>query len=496
MDQNTPKEHFAALCECIWDRLLAEKGITDGEEAKYVREEVVLSAIMGWNICVTSETLAEARKKARATPAEILRHNEYSLPALLDAVELKWREYRDDKIPFAFAELREVDGKPRSCAYYFGETPDSPHLKNVLDLAMQPETIARLLKAATSPDKLEKEIDNLILDHCDVLLPELKEIADSKDEWLIPLSREELERSLEFVLWEQKTRQKRSDILNLFQLFPYLVTSCDKLDEDLKETAKQRTKKIEGSAYPGTIPELILAVWKAYSPTTPPPSAASSFLRDSIHRASDLVSQFFKKGPNFKSLEEPELIEFICDHVAAMGLPKGKQRQTMKVLVAWGLMISDTRHECAPYLGSEEYDFNPKEIMAMKLNVELVGHDCSAVVLVREDMTFDELQDYIVFMFDREPGHLYRFDCDDGCLAIHPEEETDEDDVKLANECYLGHHIDPDEGADFLYDYGDEWQFRITVLDFMKARGNNYPKTIEMTDEPPRDEDEDFEDED
>ena len=179
------------------------------------------------------------------------------------------------------------------------------------------------------------------------------------------------------------------------------------------------------------------------------------------------------------------MIEFICENVAKLNLPKKEFRSTLKALLAWGAAVCAIRES---QLFEEEYDFDEKKLKALRLNVELLGEDMSAVMLVREDMTFEELSDYINFMFDREEGHLYRFECDDGCLAVHPEEETDEDDMFFADACYIGHHLSLDDGANYTYDYGEESNFRIRVEKVMKAKGDNYPRTIEMTGEPPIDE--------
>ena len=184
-------------------------------------------------------------------------------------------------------------------------------------------------------------------------------------------------------------------------------------------------------------------------------------------------------------------MEFICEHVAALNLPKDELRETLKALLAFGGAISAVREANYPGNYEEEYDFDEENLMALRLKVDLLGEDMSAVMLVREDMTFDELSNYINFMFDREEGHLYRFDCDDGCLAIHPEEETDEEGVIFADRCYVGHHLSLDDGADYTYDYGEEWNFHIKVEKIMKAKGDRYPRTIEMTGEDPIDEDDD-----
>ena len=61
----------------------------------------------------------------------------------------------------------------------------------------------------------------------------------------------------------------------------------------------------------------------------------------------------------------------------------------------------------------------------------------------------------------------------------------EEDDMVFADACYVGHHLSLDDGADYTYDYGEESNFRIRVEKVMKAKGNNYPKTIKMNGELP-----------
>ena len=116
--------------------------------------------------------------------------------------------------------------------------------------------------------------------------------------------------------------------------------------------------------------------------------------------------------------EEPNLIEFICEHVSKFKLPEKMQRKTMRDLLAWGLAIETLRiADDEDYFGEEEYDFDLDKIRVFQLRVELLGYDVTADVQVREDMTFQDLHLFLNSLFRRDDDHLYRFDCDDGLIA-------------------------------------------------------------------------------
>ena len=128
---------------------------------------------------------------------------------------------------------------------------------------------------------------------------------------------------------------------------------------------------------------------------------------------------------------------------------------------------------------------NQQHIRVLQLHVKLLGYRCSADVLVREDSTFEELHDFLNPLFNREDDHLYRFECEDGCTAVRDEEDINDDEV-LSSECYVGHHLSPDSGAYYLFDYGDEWEHDISVKKVTALDPKvKYPKVLKITGEIP-----------
>ena len=85
-----------------------------------------------------------------------------ALLPLLDAAELKWREYRNDKNIIASAEVKTVNGKPLVIAYLKDEsTENSSAFKPFSDLMQSPEIQERLKN--TPQEKPEEEIGNIIV---------------------------------------------------------------------------------------------------------------------------------------------------------------------------------------------------------------------------------------------------------------------------------------------------------------------------------------------
>ena len=126
-------------------------------------------------------------------------------------------------------------------------------------------------------------------------------------------------------------------------------------------------------------------------------------------------------------------------------------------------------------------------------------------MLVREDSTFEDLHNFLFDLFERFDEHLYRFECDDGLLAIRPEEKEPDDfddegikDAVLSRDCYVGHHLSPGCGAHYIFDYGDYWEHSITVTKVMKKIPRlHYPKILKIKGEipeqsPAEDDDDDF----
>lgn len=129
---------------------------------------------------------------------------------------------------------------------------------------------------------------------------------------------------------------------------------------------------------------------------------------------------------------------------------------------------------------TEEYDFNEDNIRAFQLHVELLEYDVSADIQVREDMTFEALHKFLNKIFERNGNMLYRFECDDGLIAVCDEEEA-EDEEALSEDCLIGHHLSIGKGAYYIFDNGNEWNHRIIVKEVLVAEPKEqYPKAINM----------------
>ena len=493
MDTNNTKQAFANICERIWKQILSEEALEPEIEAS-MRRVVAQLVMVAWNTCITSESLSEAKDKVVAFAKKVYPENENAANPLLNAVSIKWHDFFDDKTLIASTAVEIIDGQPKAIAYLKGELPAANEATSAFRRFMESPEVQERLKNVP-PEKLNEAIGELVNEYNASLPPVDEEEPKAPNELFeFPLKREFLEETFQLGLWEIPLENKTNMMKNIVKEHSFLAPLCKDYEEHFKSTERVREKG-EDSSYPGSVPELILAIMGAYAHTVDFSEIDEELLAECRDTSKEIVDSFLNQDEFFYEtttvFEESDLMEFICEHVAALNLPKNELRKTLKALLAFGGAISAVREANYPGNYEEEYDFDEENLMALRLKVDLLGEDMSAVMLVREDMTFDELSNYINFMFEREEGHLYRFDCDDGCLAIHPEEETDEEGVIFADRCYVGHHLSLDDGADYTYDYGEEWNFHIKVEKIMKAKGDRYPRTIEMTGEDPIDEDDD-----
>ena len=484
------KQAFANICERIWKQILSEDELEPKIEAS-MRRVVAQLAMIAWNTCNICESLSEAKEKVSEFAKQIYPECDNAANPLLNAVSIKWHDFRDDKTLIASSAVEIVDGKPKAIAYLKGELPAANEATSAFRSFMEsPEVQERLRNVP--PEKLKEEIGKLVAEYNDSLPPVPDSEEEPPDEFFdYPLSREVLETLYKRTLWSIPTDVKLESMKRTLKEQPFLASLCNGYEDCFKTTALKRkelkTKKAR-SSFPGSVPEMVLAISAAYAPTVDYTEIDDDFLSDCTYIAIDLLDSLLDQE-DCQSIaddyEEPDLIEFIYEHVVSLGLPKKEFKKTLKALLVWACSIGVAREAQAPE--EEENDFEKENLQALQLKVDFLGHDVSADMLVREDMTFAELGRYIAFMFDLDDGHLYRFDCDDGCLAIHPDEDTDEEGTIFADVCYIGHHLTLDDGADFLFDYGDENEFRITVEKVMKAHGHKCPETLNMTREPPFD---------
>lgn len=130
----------------------------------------------------------------------------------------------------------------------------------------------------------------------------------------------------------------------------------------------------------------------------------------------------------------------------------------------------------------ESADFDKANPMVLLLHVKLRGFRCYADVLVRENFTFEQLHQFLNSLFERDDDHLYRFECDDGCICVSTQEELeDKGNALLTRNCYIGHHLTKGSQGYYLFDYGDEWEHDITVKEVMPADSETqYPQIVKL----------------
>ena len=156
MDQGKSKEHFIELCECIMNRYFSGKELSV-VDAAFAKNKVANAALLGWDACLESKTYAEARKAAYKIASEYFDNDKHIKSALLDAIELKWREFRDDNEQFEAVKVTEIDGKTRIVICNEDEAPFDDPTGNFL------KTAAKLKNSAEKLDNALKIIDNISL---------------------------------------------------------------------------------------------------------------------------------------------------------------------------------------------------------------------------------------------------------------------------------------------------------------------------------------------
>lgn len=329
-------------------------------------------------------------------------------------------------------------------------------------------------------------------------------ILDSPELYEYPIALNTFEAMFEYTLRNIGQEDKKKVLSDLLRFYPVLGPVCDNLEHDLAESERFRTDQMssgESLVFGGTAPDLIMTITGSFTPTLDFPSFEKDYFKICKQDAKELVTAYWKDRKHFDarihSFEEPYLIEFICDRVITFDLPKEKKKTVMQALVAWGILLSCARHyqreekngkngeKQLQVPEKEKNDFDKNNIQVLQLHVTLVGYRVSADVLVREDTTFEELHFFLNNLFERDDDHLYRFECDDGLVAVRPEEDFDLafEDVPpmLAGKCYVGHHLSPGKGAHYVFDYGDYWEHEITVKDILSANpGEHYPRVIKV----------------
>ena len=311
-----------------------------------------------------------------------------------------------------------------------------------------------------------------------------------------PLKQETFIRLLDMTIWEVDAGLKKAMLAEILKFYPFFEPLCKNADADFKVTEKECGKKRKrGDGFcTGSVPEIILAVMAAVTPTVSFISCGDEIL-EQYRKEADLFYSILSDGKDFDGLlfglecrkkAEEDLLHFITRQLLALYPPEDSEKEfhdAFRTLFAWGLFLSDLRAAQNPgkyrrkklsgymkYLMEmnglqdplediahsgergkkvlagvdtadheekkqiEVYDFDRKNPRILQLHVKLIGYKVSADVLVREDSTFEDLHNFLFDLFERFEEHLYRFECDDGLLAIRPEEKEVDDFDEDENE--------------------------------------------------------------
>ena len=485
MSAENTKNHFAEICEYIWNKIQGQEKL-DRKTAAAMRNFVVNFSMVAWNACIIHNTFADAKKFLHKFADENFDGDQCALLPLLDAAELKWREYRNDKNIIAGAEVKTVNGKPQVIAYLKDECPEvSAAFKPFHDLMQSPEVQERLKN--TPPEKLEEEIGKIIAEY-NASLPAVTpdedwfEGNDEDEGEYRPIGGEELHEIYQRIQCNYSRKEKKGCLKEIIDTFPFLSILNPLSDKNFKTSGKNKTGE-------DLLSNLIITIFSAFVQDTALPMADEDDYSHFLEEAEALADDFIQDEDDFyyaiQIRSESAVLSFIAETVAKLNLPTEEYRRTLSVLLTWGVMLECARE--AQYFAvddessePESYDFDKENLRVFQLHVKLRGFRVSADILVREDSTFEELHNLINTLFQRDDDHLYRFECEDGCTAVRDEIDIDDDEL-LAGECYIGHHLSEDCGAYYLFDYGDEWEHDITVKKIVSAdTKEKYPKVLKI----------------
>lgn len=504
MNKEEIKQHFAEICECIWSKMLSKQELPPSM-AKAIRQQVTVLVMGVWNISLLHTSFTELKKELQRFAKAALKENAQLSAVLMDAAELKWQDYRDDKELIATAEVKSRNGKPYAMAYFKGERPALEEPINAFRNFMQsPENQKRLHDS--SPGKEEDTVVQIANEYSDTLIPHDSDTDDTEEDgyhglFQFPISYEELD-NLYMHTKKNIELESKHEILNeILEYQPFLAPLCKDAKACFDRSEKiyeQEQKTGKPGKYTGSLPELILTIAAAYMEDTDLIPYDEKYYKAYLKEAKGLVNVLLENNDEFfreiRFYAEHYLLWFITEKIRELKLPAKEFKKQLSVLLAWGLIVSETRQNQHPdeyenmddeEEAEEEYDFDEKNLRVLQLHVKLRGFRCSADVLVREDSTFEDLHDFLNPLFNRDDDHLYRFECDDGCTAVRDEEDIEGDEV-LSSDSYIGHHLSTDSAAYYLFDYGDEWEHDITVKKILPLDSKvKYPKVLKITGEIP-----------
>ncbi len=289
-----------------------------------------------------------------------------------------------------------------------------------------------------------------------------------------PISEDELDYAYQHTRDKVSKEDKKKTIDGLLELQPLLAPICKNAYNDT-------------SAAADTIPDMILTAVAVYTADTDLLEYNRMLCRALQPLAKELASAYLEDEDGFygemESAYEPNLFVFFGKKIGCLNLPPKEFKRNLSVLFTWAFMIEEARKEQHPEkyetfddgeAEDEQYDFDhQKPLRLFHLHVKLRGFRVSVDLNVPEDATFDQLHTVLNSIFRRDDDHLYRFECDDGCIAVRDKEELEDGSAVLAGKCFLGHHLERGSKVYYLFDYGDEWEHDITVKKVISAEPKN-----------------------
>ena len=447
MPQDGTKEHFADLCDILWERALGELDLDDKTTAD-ARRMIAQLIMVAWNTCNTSENRDESFKRVKDFADGLSADNEGAFALMCDAVDFKWDDYKDDKAYISIVKVESFDGKPKAVAYLKGELPEAESATAAFHKFMESREVQERLKNVP-PERLKEEIGKIIEEYNASIQP-VSEIGDEH----VPAKRIKSPKNFD------KAKKHFAKYCEVF---------WEAALEGMKFSAEAEADVRE------LVMQLVASAWNALVVTGNVAKATKivkEYNRDSFNGDKTFL-KVMKEAIVYKDLHfandndviEDTAIEFVDGKPTPVAFFKGEKHES---------------ENSEP----EEYDFDKDNLRIFQLRVELLGYDVVADVQVPEDMTFEDLHDFLNNLFERDDSHLFRFECDDGLITVRIEEEIEDEedeDARLSEDCFIGHHLSLENGAYYLFDYGDEWEHDIKVKKILKADPKEvYPKVIKI----------------
>ncbi len=129
MSAEKTKQHFAEICECLWDKAQYQEKL-DKEVVSAMRKFIANFTMIAWNACIMQKTYSDVKKFLKKFTEENFGSGHSASQYVFDAAELKWREYREDTDTIASVDVKVVDGKPQAIAYLKDECPEKSSARN------------------------------------------------------------------------------------------------------------------------------------------------------------------------------------------------------------------------------------------------------------------------------------------------------------------------------------------------------------------------------